>query len=216
MLRVLLSIVVRRAGDTEPIEAIEAIVDGRRARRERGRVAVIDAVIDLVLGGFAPPSTDQIAARAGVSTASLFRYFDSLDELRHEAIEHYFGRFAHVFELPGIGDGSLPERIDRFVAAKLTQYETTAPMARLARLRAADVEELATTLHRLRLTHADQIRLHFAAELEAMTATGRADTVDVLATMTSYESWDQLTNDHRRDRDRIERVWRAAISRLLG
>ncbi len=52
-------------------------VDGRRARRERGRIAVSDAVIDLAFEGNANPTAEQVAKRAGVSVASLFRYFET-------------------------------------------------------------------------------------------------------------------------------------------
>ena len=61
-------------------------IDGRRARRERGRLAVSDAVIDLVGEGNTDPTSEQVAERAGVSVASLFRYFETLEELRQETL----------------------------------------------------------------------------------------------------------------------------------
>ena len=56
-------------------------VAGRRARRERNRTAVIDAMFELIAEGKVPPPAEALAERAGVSVSSIFRYFDNLDEL---------------------------------------------------------------------------------------------------------------------------------------
>ena len=74
-------------------------VDGRSARRERGRAAVIDAVVDLLQEGHAPPTTPQVVERAGISEASLFRYFRSIDDLQLEATARFLDRHAHLFEM---------------------------------------------------------------------------------------------------------------------
>ncbi|MEM7324954.1 MAG: TetR family transcriptional regulator, partial [Actinomycetota bacterium] len=52
-------------------------IDGRTARRERGRLAVIDAAFRLLESG-EPATTERLAAEAGTSTSSLYRYFDDL------------------------------------------------------------------------------------------------------------------------------------------
>lgn len=191
----------------------EQIVDGRRLRRERGRRAVIDAMIDLVLEGHAPPSVDQVAQRAGVSQASVFRYFATLDELRHEAIGRYFERFDDLIAIPGIGDGARGDRVERFVAARDGFYERTAPMARLTRRQAADVSDFAATIERLRSTFADQVTQHFAAELDHLDPAAAEQRVAVIAALTSFEAWDQLVGlggEGRRS------ALRRAIADLLG
>ena len=60
-------------------------IDGRRARRERGRSAVIDAAFALAEEGKIPLTTELVAERSGVSAASIFRYFDGLDDLQYQA-----------------------------------------------------------------------------------------------------------------------------------
>ena len=45
--------------------------DGRRLRREHGRLVTLDATIDLILAGISPPTVEQIASEAGVSVACL-------------------------------------------------------------------------------------------------------------------------------------------------
>ena len=201
---------------TRETSSVDAVIDGRRARRERGRLAVTDAMVDLVFEGHLPPSTEQIAERAGVSIASLFRYFPSLDELRHETTTRYFERYADLFEIPEIGVGALDDRIDRFVRARVHLHETCEPMARLARWRAAEQAAVADTLHRVRATRSDQVRHHFDAELRAMTQLERDDVVAAVSALTSFEAWDQFRHDHRRTAPQTRRAWTRALRRLLA
>ena len=71
--------VTDRTPATEP-------ADGRHARRDRNRVAVVDAMLELFAAGNLAPSSDEIAEKAGLSPRSLFRYFDDLDDLVRVAL----------------------------------------------------------------------------------------------------------------------------------
>ena len=188
--------------------------DGRTARRERGRLAATDAMIDLVLSG-EEPSPELLARRAGISVATLFRYFDTLDEMRRATTTRYLERFAHLFELPRCGEGTLDERIERLVTARLHLLTTTEPMARLTRARAIVVPELAAELHRLRDQLAGQVRRHFAAELAELSPARRDDLVATIAVLLSFESWAQLRDDHDRGPTQMRRTWTSALHRLL-
>ena len=199
---------------TEPTIA-KPTSDGRRARRERGRLAVTEAMIDLVLDGNIPPTSEQVAERAGVSAASLFRYFDTLDDLRRATTRLYFDRYADLFEIPDIGQGPLDARIDRLVSSRVTLYGTIEPMARLARWRAAEVGEVDDTLHRVRATLTGQIRHHFEPELGRLTSAVADDATMVIATLTSFESWDQARYDHERSPAQVRRAWTSALNKVL-
>lgn len=190
-------------------------IDGRRARRGRGRMAVCEATIDLVFEGHLPPTTEQIAERAGVSVASLFRYFDTLDDLRSHTTDLYFDRFSHLFEITGIGEGSLDQRIDRFVDARATLYETTEPMCRLVRIRAHEMPAVSNMIDLVIASRADQIREHFAPEFESLTAASADDLSAVMSALTSFESWDQMCHQHARTHRQVRRAWVTALSRLL-
>ncbi len=171
---------------------MDEAVDGRRLRRERGRRRVVDAMIDLVLEHGTPPSADRITERSGVSQASLFRYFGTLEELRREGISRYFERFDDLIAIPAIGDGDLSDRIERFVAARDAFYGQTAPMGRLVRRQAGDVPALAETVERVRRSFADQVAQHFASELDVLDPTTRRRRIAALAAATSFETWEQL------------------------
>lgn len=189
--------------------------DGRRARRERNRAAVIDAVFELMTEGHLPPAVDDVAARADVSVSSVFRYFDSLDDLQQQTIDRYFERFAPLFELtPAAGD--LEDRVAALVDARLALYEAIAPIARMARARAGDQPRLAETLARTRRSFHDQLRSHFAEDLAGM---GRAEADDRLAlvdALTAFEAWDLLRATHDRSRARIRRAWNRGVLALLS
>jgi AcrR family transcriptional regulator len=190
--------------------------DGRHARRERGRTAVSEAMIDLVFEGNIPPSAEQIAERAGVSIASLFRYFETLDDLRRETTEIYFERHGHLFDIAGIGEGTLDERIENFVRSRATLYEATEPMGRLLRVRANEMPAASDLLHRARATRADQIRHHFDHELRSLSRARRDDLVAVIVTLTSFESWEQMCHAHGRSRQQVRRAWVTALAQILG
>lgn len=193
----------------------EAVVDGRRARRARGRVAVIDAMLALVFEGHIPPTVEQVAERAGVSTASIFRYFDTLEDLRRATSDVFFERHAQLFDIPGVGDGSLADRIDRFVAARVALYEANEPMAKLVRLRAHEHAGADEMLHRLRATRTDQVRHHFADELRVLSSAQRDDLVMIISTLTSFESWEQARHDHHRSPNQLRRAWADTLRKLI-
>lgn len=191
-------------------------VDGRTRRRERGRAAVTDAMIELVLEGHLPPSAEQLAQRSGVSVASVFRYFDGLDDLRWSATEVYLQRYDHLFEVPDIGEGPLSDRIGRLVDARLRLYDVAGPMGRLVRIRSHDDATALANLTRLRHTYADQLRHHFDTELSIIASDERSDLVDAIATLTSFESWDHLRHHLHRDDADIRRAWVRSVARLFA
>ena len=197
-------------------EGQETTEDGRRARRSRNRAAVVDALFDLLVEGVAPPSAEQIATKAGVSISSVFRYFDGLDDLQRQTVDEYFTRFAPLLAVPELGEGPLPDRIDRFVDARLALYPAVAPIARLARARAYDHVRIAKSLAEARDAFTGQIRQHFADELRQASAARADDLAELVDVLTAFESWDLLRTTHGRSDAQIRRAWTGALTALLG
>lgn len=191
-------------------------LDGRRARVERGRRAVIDAMLELVDEGRIPPTAEQVAKRAGVSTASVFRYFDSLGELQQQMAARFFETHADLFVLDDEGAGPLDRRVDALVRARVRLYDRIAPVARLGRSRAVDNEALDAELLASRRALADQVRRHFAPELSALRPAERDDLASVLAATVSIEAWEHLRDVHQRSDVQIARAWRRALRSLLA
>jgi AcrR family transcriptional regulator len=188
--------------------------DGRRARRERNRIAVIDAMVELLVED-RKPSVESVAERSGVSVSSVFRYFDNLDDLHRQTVERYFERFDPLFTVPELGDGPLDLRIRHLVGARVELYETIAPIAREARRRAAEHPLLAERLRATRTRLLDQLREHFAPELAALPRSAAEDRLALIDTMTSFESWDLLRTGHGRSPRRIARAWSLGLDAVL-
>lgn len=202
--------ILRYGGGVE----IEAI-DGRRLRRERGRLAVLDATVDLIQERGGPPGAEEIADRAGVSPSSLFRYFDGLDDLRRQAYDRFFDRYRHLFEVPELGTGDLDGRIEALVKARVALYRTIEPSSRLTRTRVLEQPEAAAAVHMVRERLAEQCRVQFGPELGALTPAARDDLVAVIASLTSFESWDHL-QELGRTTPQVRRAWSSALRSLLG
>ena len=199
------------------MSAAESIpADGRRARRDRNRAAVIDAVLELLAEGEPMPATEAIAERAGVSVSSVFRYFDGLDDLHRQTIERHAERFGHLFELPGLGDGTRDERITRLVDARLALHEAVAPIARAARSQVREGHPIGDQLAEIRRRMRSQVRAHFAEELAPMPRAVADDVVDAIDALTSFEAWDLLRRGAGRSQARVGRTWQVAVAALLG
>lgn len=191
-------------------------VDGRNARRERGRQAVIDAVVDLLGEGHVPPSTAEVTERAGVSEATFFRYFETIDDLQLQATQRFLGTHAHLFDIRRKGTGALGDRVDRFVAARAELCEIIAPIARLGRSRAFDHPGMDALLRDVRRRQARQIDEHFARELDRLQRAQRDDVVATVAALTSFEAWDMARHDLDRTPTQVRRAWRTAVRALFG
>ncbi len=84
-------------------------VDGRHARSERSRQAMVDAVLDLLKEGNPRPSSAQIAERAGVTQRTLFNQFGDMETLISAVASRQTQRILKL--LPRAGDGPFDERV---------------------------------------------------------------------------------------------------------
>jgi AcrR family transcriptional regulator len=99
------------------------VVDGRRLRSERSRLAIIEAALALQEEGILVPTAQQISDRAGVGIRSFFRHFEDMESLFQTADEQIRDSYEELF-LGGDRDGTLAERIDRVVERHAKAYES--------------------------------------------------------------------------------------------
>jgi AcrR family transcriptional regulator len=189
-----------------------APIDGRRARRERGRLAVIDAMFSLLQDGKIPVSAELVAERAGVSVASVFRYFDGLDDLQLQTFERFRERFEPLLAVAP-GAVTLEERIDAFVTSRLDLYEQAGAIMAVGRLRALEHEPLVAASAEMRGLLAGQVRSVFADDV--VTLSSATDVVAVIDALTALESWDVMRKTHARSRHQIETAWRRGIRAVI-
>lgn len=166
--------------------------DGRRAARERNRLAVVDALLDLYAEGSLRPDAQEVAERSGVSRRSVFRYFDDRDDLDRTAIERQQQRVWHLVEIAGVGEGPLEERIARIAEQRVALFHELGPAARVARLRAPFHQVIAAQLEESRQLYALQVEFQFAPELGALDTAARTETLAAADAICSFETYDFL------------------------
>lgn len=171
--------------------------DGRRLRRDRNRDAVVDALLALYNEGHLDPSTEEIAARSGVSARSLFRYFDDVDDLCSAAIAQQQENVRHLLPLGATADDPFPVRVAALVRQRRDLFEAIESAAMVSRLRAPFQLVVATRLTEGRAFLRQQIRSLFAAELGEMSASSAAARLAAADVVASFESWRLLRDDQR-------------------
>lgn len=195
-----------------PVEA----VDGRTARRDRNRDAVLDAVLDLFGEDSLAPSATEVAARSGVSLRSVYRYFEDMDALARAAIERNLERIRPEFLIEDLGVGPLAERLPRMVTRRVRLFESVAPMMRATLLRAPANEILREQLAANRRSLRDQVEQMFAPELTAMTPSARREVSAGLDVLLSFGSVDHLRQARGLSGPETVRVLERAVASLLA
>ena len=189
----------------------DAEVDGRRLRREQNREAVIDALVELFREGRFLSTTAQIAERAGLSSRSLFRYFDDVDDLNRTAIERMQGNARPLLELAVDADGPTAAKIDAIVDARLRLFERINPGARAARILSAKHRVVADQLTEGRSFLRHQVERLFAPELASSPTLLHA--VDVLL---SFETHELLRVDQGLSKAKTRTALADALATLLA
>lgn len=191
-------------------------VDGRTARRDRNREAVLDAALELFAEGILTPSATAVAERSGVSLRSVYRYYEDLEELLRASIARSVERNQALFDLDHLGEGSLADRIDRLTAHRVRLYEAVAGTARAAVVRARTNEIVRNQLELQMTRLRNQTEAMFAPELDALDADERDELVAALSLVTGLEALEQLSVTLHRDPDGTRAVMRRALRALLG
>lgn len=192
-----------------------APVDGRTARRDRNREAVLDATLALFGEGHVTPTAHQVAERSGVSLRSVYRYFEDREALLRSAIAHHGARIAPLVELEDPGEGPLDQRIERLVASRLELYGTIAAVARVASVLAASNPEVAEAIEVRRARLSGQIDEQFAPELAALAPDERARRAAVLDQALSVEGIEYLCARRDLEGRELAATLREALAALL-
>lgn len=190
--------------------------DGRNLRRERNREAVVTALLEIYREGNLGPSAEEIAARAGISARSLFRYFVDVEDLVRTAIARQQQHLAPLAVLDVPADLPLAERVERFVAARVRLLEGMGEVGRVARSIATRQPLVLAELARIRGRLRRQLTGLFAPELAALSPRGRRTTVAAADVVCSWESFDLMRNDQGLSSDDAAAAMRAALLHLLG
>jgi AcrR family transcriptional regulator len=168
------------------------VIDGRTARRNRNRDAVLEAMIELTRETNREPAIEDIAHRAGVSYRSVYRYFDDRTDLMLAAIGRVMGDVWPIFDIERLGEGPLDQRISRLVASRVAAYRELAPLTRVVVRRASTDTTVLGEYDRVRAYIREQLEAQFAPELARIDPTERRSVVAAIDVMFQFEALDFL------------------------
>ena len=193
----------------------DASTDGRTMRRRRNREAVIASLIALIDEGDLNPTVAKIADRAQVSHRSIFRYFDDLDDLASTAIRTAFREVWSTIVLSNPGEGSLEDRIDHLVSNQLQTVQRTRSLGRVARAKSIDIPEIDRGLATVVEFRRDQVRRHFALELDRMEPE-RAEAITCsIVVLMGFDGYDIQLRQLGHSDDEVAMIWTTTLRALL-
>jgi len=193
-----------RSGASDPVTGLDGPgrpdgppprPDGRQLRRQRNREAVVDALLDLYTDGNLRPSTEEIAARSGLSPRSLFRYFDDVDDLTRTAISRIEARAIPLVPIDVGPDRALGVRIKALVEQRFRLFGAVGNAAAVSRLRAPFQPILAERLRENRALLRAQIGALFAPELSGRPKAAATQALAALDVLCSFEAHQLFLSD---------------------
>ncbi|HUQ02301.1 MAG TPA: hypothetical protein VM261_07370 [Kofleriaceae bacterium] len=183
-----------------------ARVDGRRARGERTRKAIVDAVLALVKAGDPAPTAAAIAGKAKVSVRSIAQHFPTRAALFAAASSSYHARPSPAEPTPS---GSPAARLAALVAQRGDELERSRPVRASAARFADQFEVVAAAVAESAERRRGVVARVFAAE----TAHDR-ELLELLDLVLGGRVWDALRErgiPHTRARALVERLARALL-----
>lgn len=201
------------AGASDPPER-KRRVDGRRLRGERTRQAIIEAYLALLRRSPRMPTAAQIAAEAGCSARSIFERFADLNALILATADYAIAEAQAEAAARDI-DADRQTRIRSHVTTRSMACERWISMWRILVATQHELAELRMRVTAARLGNIDRMKLMYRAELSTLAAPARDELLIALATLVSFESWDQMRDCHALPMGAAQDVWCAAIDRLL-
>lgn len=216
-----------RPGLSSPAEAnnlsaemtqIEAI-DGRTARKDRNKLAVLDAVLELFAEGDLTPSPEAVAQRSGISLRSVYRYVANSEDLVHAAIERQLEKVGPLYAIDSVGEGPFEARVQALVSSRLRLHEAVAPVARAALVRTKLRANPASDIIKDRLMARRQLfRIQLSRQFEPELSTFGSEADAVLAAadgLTQIETIDWYLVDGGYTVDQTRAALVAGLRRLL-
>jgi AcrR family transcriptional regulator len=190
-------------------------VDGRTARRDRGRTAVLEAALDLFDEENLEPTPEQIALRAGVSTRSVYRYFEDRDELVRAIIAHKQLKILPLFHIENIGKGDLDSRLSGLVDSRLRVYDAIGATARAMAIKASSDPVISEQIQFRKLVFREQIEVNFRQEFGRMTSPQRNNSLNAIDALTQLDALDRFHVDLQLSLDETRELLIASIQALL-
>lgn len=199
---------------TPPGSARAPVVDGRRLRSERTRQSIIDAYLGLLRRDPSIPTAAEIAKAAGYSVRSIFERFADLNALTLATADYAILQGQAESQARDI-DADRATRIRSHVHIRAAACEKWSPLWRVLMTTQQEVVELQQRIVLARYANIERMKLMYARELGTLDEAARQRLLIGLATLVSFESWDQMRYCYKLSIEDAEATWIAAIDRML-
>ena len=189
-------------------------IDGRTARAERTRNAIVEAHLALIAEGDLKPTGERIAERAGVSLRALWANFKDMEALFGASGNRLSERQAAEFR-PIDADLPLPRRIEEFCRQRARILELIAPSARAAQL----LEPFSAQLRSNRASNIAKVQREisdlFGHELDAAGA-AREQLFHSITVASTWAAWSMMRDELHLGVDEATGVMIRTVSALLA
>jgi TetR/AcrR family transcriptional regulator of autoinduction and epiphytic fitness len=192
---------------------VRARVDGRTARGERTRSAIVEAHLALIADGDLRPTGERIAERAGVSLRALWTNFRDMETLFEASGQRLLAEYDAAYR-PISPALPLAARVDAFCRQRAGLLRLIAPAARAAQMR----EPISPQLRRNRARHIERVRAEveqaFGPELDRAGA-ARDRVVHAMIAATTWPAWSTLLDGLALSTEEARAVMARTVAGLL-
>ena len=111
-----------------------ARVDGRRERSRSSHRRIVEAMMELIVGGDLSPSAARVAEEAGIGLRTVFRHFDDMDALYAEITAKIAERVMPIVAAP-YADADWRANMRDLVQRRVRVFEATLPFRLAANIK---------------------------------------------------------------------------------
>ena len=184
--------------------------DGRKQRSERSKLAIVDAMLDIIMSGKMEPSAAEIAERAGVSARTVFRHFEEMDSLYSEMTERMEAQIMPIIQQPFTGDG-WEAQLEQLLERRALIYEKIMPLKIAASIRRFSSDYL--MLNYQRFLHLERTGLE---NVLPDAVRKNATLMSAIEMCAGFQTWRRLRQDQELSVGQAADVVKLAIGKLLA
>jgi AcrR family transcriptional regulator len=188
--------------------------DGRRLRSERTKQSIMEAYIELLREKPEIPTAAQIAARAGISTRSVFERFVDLQGLSLATVDHAFA-MGEAQAIARNVDGDRPTRLRSHIETRADTCERWLPVWRVVIANQGKLQALRDRVSFIRRAIVKRMELMYRPELAMLPDEERRDLLIALEALIDFESWGRMREGHGLSFDEACSLWIRMIDRML-
>jgi AcrR family transcriptional regulator len=183
--------------------------DGRKARSQRSREQIVDALFTLIEAGDMNPSAASVAEEAGVGLRTVFRHYDDMDGLYREMSERMDREILPIVMTPWEAQ-SWRGRVHELIARRAKIYERIMPVKVAAGLRRFASPQLGHTYRQFLTMEQAGLRAILPERV------ARDETlVGALELLTGFQAWRRLRQDQQLPAATAEAVLIRSVDALL-